>query len=360
MKLFALVFGSRWFWALLLIGGTVGAVELDRRGLAPWQKQYGEPVELPTVDLGEPGADGLGASFDAPPADFGAGLGDPVGFEDEFDFPTADVGKPRTFEPPKGSRDLAGTDAPPFEFDEQDLAADFGDEFAGGFGNDGFDTGNSLEDPFPADPPSTGTSRRTGRDSFDDAPALDDDLVNGFDPLRDEPYEPRPSTTETSRRTDDGPLDPEHSFELELEPVDDVPARPTGHERNREEPAVEEQRPTGPAKLVLDITAPLRATTKETKTFEVIVRNSGGRAARDVVLTARLDGGFEMPGRDSRAARKKMGRLEPGETRRLQLDLRGTQAGRPCVHFGVAGTDLSGVQKRICVEISNPSTAWNW
>lgn len=385
MRLFTLVFGSRIFWALLLIGGTVAAIELDRRGLAPWRQAATDgPVELPTVDLGEPGEP---SAFDAEPGSFG--------FGDEYEFPSeaeldrrddrddlddlADTGRRESGRREPERRETERRDNP-YGFDERDLAAGFGDEMAGGFGDEG--RADPLDEPDFGDAGSFGDETGLGDDdTFGDAGSFGDDLDDDpttlgsrgerggfdsfggdFDPLLDEPFEPEDVGAATSRDRElddlDRPLDLDNSFELELEPVDDeppkeeVPARPTSEERRR--PVV------GPAELVLDVSAPTRMKAKETQTFEVVVRNTGGEPARDVVLTAHLDDGIEMPGRRARAARKRMGDLAPGETRRLELDLSAPKTGRPCVKFAVDATGLEAINKRICVRISAPSTAWNW
>jgi hypothetical protein len=387
MKLLSWTLGSRWFWATLLVAGTVGAVELDRRGIAPWNEPPVDEslVAAPTVDLGEagdfasigePGAfDGL----DATPVDLVGGTDVPVdsgfgldenlvagtgrGFDTGFDggdFGTGDLGTDDF-----GTVDDFGRGGDAFDFDTFDRVSPSSAEQP---------VGRPLRDPFPREPaPRTGPDAARDRvdppvDSTIDSPnsvveerfelreRLDrlERLDDGerFDPLASPPGE-----TVAPDAAGRPPLDPATAHELPLERVDG------GRSRTKVDKPAREAAPPVVQQLLeieLDVTAPLRMTAGGGAKFELVVRNPGDRPLENVVLTAQLDDGLALPGRPARGARKQFGTLAGGETRKLGLAVEALAVGGPsgadrrCVQFAVEANGLETVQKRICVEVREP------
>jgi hypothetical protein len=379
MRLLSWTFGSRWFWATLLIAASVGCVELDRRGLAPWNRPEVDEslVAAPSVDLGDFGDAAPFEGLDEFPADFAADVdlgaetdGGPAsrtgdstrpsepglvdvddrsprehtgsGFDfDAFDRDTFD----REPTPPETTRRLRDpfSNAPNAgETERRDGGVPSADDLAGAPAGLGFDDGERDDDGF-------GTRERFElRGQLDRLGSIDD--RNEFDPV----ISPPGAVVGVEDDLDTRPLDPANAYELKLERIDDG-----SHETRVAKPAADEAATTTIEilEVELDVTAPLRMTAGGTAKFEVVVRNPGDTPLRDVVLVAQFDEGFALPGRSARAARKRFGDLSGGETRKVGLVVEsraGAPAGRTCVHFAVDAEGIDSVQKRICIDVREP------
>ncbi|MBX3436720.1 MAG: hypothetical protein KF861_04455 [Planctomycetaceae bacterium] len=168
------------------------------------------------------------------------------------------------------------------------------------------------------------------------------------------PIEPRPdapSASETPARTPDnvrqgpglGPLEapPPGSSSRSIAPPESPPTVVRGQ----------------PLELIVE--APETASVGEEIPFAITVRNSQDIAVDDVTVMCTLLEGIVYPGADERVFRQRLGRLGPREERRLDLTLRGEQAGELCVEFSLSADGIEEVVQQKCVTGRDDSVSLN-
>lgn len=117
-----------------------------------------------------------------------------------------------------------------------------------------------------------------------------------------------------------------------------------------------------PAALTLEVYAPESAATGDRVTCRIVVRNSGGTPARDVVLLAEFPSTFEAD--DQAQGERELGVLQPGESREATFTVTPRDAGTMPVAFRtVAANDVAAeisgqmkiLRRDLAIEVEGPS-----
>ncbi len=107
---------------------------------------------------------------------------------------------------------------------------------------------------------------------------------------------------------------------------------------------------TVPATLQMDVQAEKRRVVGSPVTFQIIVRNTGDRAAEDVMVTVDFDAGMRFPDRAGRRAEQRLGTLPPGTERTVALTLRGETEGTHCARFQLTAAGREVLWRETCIE----------
>lgn len=175
----------------------------------------------------------------------------------------------------------------------------------------------------------------SGRDLLTPSRTRSDDGLSKTDPLP--PAEPPstgnpPSPPTTDRKTVDLTLPP-------LQPV---------------LPKIEPGEVSIPSRLELLVNVPRRKAVGTPAPYRLLVRNAGDQPAEEVDIHCQLDGPLTFNNTKQREVRRRLGRLLPGESQELTLNLLAREAGNHCCRFSVKSLQkkesVEAVWKSVCVE----------
>lgn len=110
-------------------------------------------------------------------------------------------------------------------------------------------------------------------------------------------------------------------------------------------------RPAGPdlgaspigADVQLDVTAVPEAQVNGEVSFKIRLTNTGGEAARDVVLQCDFDEGLAFPGREERGIIQRLGELAAGETKEVELSLLAKTEGERSALFTARASNVTAI-----------------
>ncbi|MFO1023481.1 MAG: hypothetical protein U0903_22720, partial [Planctomycetales bacterium] len=98
--------------------------------------------------------------------------------------------------------------------------------------------------------------------------------------------------------------------------------------------------------------------------YRLSIRNASPHAADKVEVLCEFDPGLNLPGKSERAAVQKLGELEAGETREIDLTLTAAAPGRKTCRFSIKGDNLAPVEtiskaveirpRKLTIELSGP------
>ncbi|HEV7281349.1 MAG TPA: NEW3 domain-containing protein [Pirellulaceae bacterium] len=117
-----------------------------------------------------------------------------------------------------------------------------------------------------------------------------------------------------------------------------------------------------PAALALEVYAPDTAATGDRVTCRIVVRNSGGTTARDVMLLAEFPSTFEAD--DQAQDARKLGVIAPGESREATFTVTPRDAGSMPVAFRTVAADdvaaeiageMKVLRRDLAIEVEGPS-----
>lgn len=143
-------------------------------------------------------------------------------------------------------------------------------------------------------------------------------------------------------------------------PMPVVPAPLPGEEKTSEEKSGDEKKAT----LQVDVTADALRFVGSPIDYHLTVRNTSAHAADNVEILCEFDPGLNLPGKPERAAVQKLGEMEPGETREIDLTLTAAAPGNKACRFVVKGDNLAAIEpvsksveirpRRLTLELSGP------
>lgn len=144
---------------------------------------------------------------------------------------------------------------------------------------------------------------------------------------------------------------------------EDIPARPRletprRQPQTRAKPESTPSRPSGPMMTPPGQAGPLEMTVDviakrqlgSGATFYLIVKNTSNQSVRNVLLECEFDSALLFPGRREKKIGQRLGTLQPGESKEINLTLYSDTLGNHCCRFRaiVDGEEL--VWKSVCVE----------
>jgi len=142
---------------------------------------------------------------------------------------------------------------------------------------------------------------------------------------------------------------------------EEVPARPrmeTPRPQTRAKPETTPQRPSGPMMTPPTQAGPLEMTVDVTAkrqlgsgaTFYLIVKNTSQQSVRNVILECEFDSTLLFPGRREKKIGQRLGTLQPGESKEINLTLYSDSLGNHCCRFRAISDGEELVWKSVCVE----------
>ncbi|QDU51991.1 Large cysteine-rich periplasmic protein OmcB precursor [Gimesia panareensis] len=142
---------------------------------------------------------------------------------------------------------------------------------------------------------------------------------------------------------------------------EDIPSRPrleTPQPQTRAKPETESQRPSGPMMTPPAQTGPLEMTVDvipkrqlgSGATFYLIIKNTSNQSVRNVLLECEFDSALLFPGRREKKIGQRLGTLQPGESKEINLTLYSDTLGNHCCRFRAMADGEELVWKSVCVE----------
>ncbi|MEQ8856209.1 hypothetical protein [Gimesia sp.] len=142
---------------------------------------------------------------------------------------------------------------------------------------------------------------------------------------------------------------------------EDIPSRPrveTPQPQMRSKPETTPQRPSGPMMTPPAQVGPLEMTVDvipkrqlgSGATFYLIVKNTSNQSVRNVILECEFDSTLLFPGRREKKIGQRLGTLQPGESKEINLTLYSDTLGNHCCRFRAIAEGEELVWKSVCVE----------
>lgn len=195
------------------------------------------------------------------------------------------------------------------------------------------------------------------------------------------PGSPNPQSRETQRvgpqktipQKQTEPAEPEKELFAVPESIDrsqppqprdlpeDIPSRPrleTPQPQTRAKPETTPQRPSGPMMTPPAQAGPLEMTVDviprrqlgSGATFYLIIKNTSNQSVRNVLLECEFDSALLFPGRREKKIGQRLGTLQPGESKEINLTLYSDTLGNHCCRFRAMADGEELVWKSVCVE----------
>ncbi|WP_145451345.1 COG1361 family protein [Gimesia panareensis] len=142
---------------------------------------------------------------------------------------------------------------------------------------------------------------------------------------------------------------------------EDIPSRPrleTPQPQTRGKPETTPQRPSGPMMTPPAQAGPLEMTVDvipkrqlgSGATFYLIIKNTSNQSVRNVLLECEFDSALLFPGRREKKIGQRLGTLQPGESKEINLTLYSDTLGNHCCRFRAMAEGEELVWKSVCVE----------
>ncbi|QDV19936.1 Large cysteine-rich periplasmic protein OmcB, serovars L1/L3 precursor [Gimesia panareensis] len=142
---------------------------------------------------------------------------------------------------------------------------------------------------------------------------------------------------------------------------EDIPSRPrleTPQPQTRAKPETTPQRPSGPMMTPPAQAGPLEMTVDvipkrqlgSGATFYLIIKNTSNQSVRNVLLECEFDSALLFPGRREKKIGQRLGTLQPGESKEINLTLYSDTLGNHCCRFRAMAEGEELVWKSVCVE----------